>query len=74
MSINGVAIHINQFEPQLGDLRFPININAIKSLIMNVHTHAVDWRIANNNSPHDISLAIDTQAFVRASSQGGADE
>ena len=74
MSINGVTIHINQFEPQLGDLRFPININAIKYLIMNVHAHAVDRCIANNDSPHDISLTVNPQAFVRASSQGGADE
>ena len=74
MGIHSPAIHVDQFEPQLGDLRFPININAVERLVMNVVDHPVLRRIANNNSPHDVSLAIDTQAFVRASSQGGADE
>ena len=74
MGIHSPAIHVDQFEPQLGDLRFPININAIKSLVMNVMNHPVYRSVTDNNSPHDVRLAINPQAFVRASSQGGSDE
>ncbi len=64
MCINGVAIHINQFEPQLGDLRLAVDGYAVERLVMNVMDHPVLWRIANNDSTDDISLTVDPQAFV----------
>ena len=74
MGIHSPAIHINQFEPQLGDLRSAVDGYAVERLVMNVVDHTIDWSVPNNNSPHNIRLTINPEAFTRASSQGGADE
>ena len=74
MGIHSPAIHINQFEPQLGDLRLSVDSYAVERLVVNVVNHPVDRSVPDNNSPHDVSLTVNPQAFVRASSQGGADE
>ena len=74
MGINNAPININDFEPEIVEFPFPINLHMVVSLTVNIINRGVQRRVADDYPPHNVRFPIHTQTFCTPSPQITSDE